>query len=157
VPAPDQTAFPLAAGISGVIQASVFGSDWDYRSFPSIAANECNDMAVGYSYSKAPGNSGGTWYPSIYVAGRSASDPLGIVGGERLLKKGTDDYASFQDNGGVVPVRWGDYSGMALDPDGKTFWYVGEYSGGNPAISIVSGNALANWGTYVGSFTIPGC
>ena len=157
VPAPDQTAFPLAAGTNGVIQAGVIGSDWDYRSFPSIAANTCNDMAVGYSYSKAPGNSGGTWYPSLFVAGRSASDPLGRVGGESLLKKGTAAYVSFQDNGGVDSVRWGDYSGMALDPDGKTFWYAGEYAAGKPSISVVSGNVLANWGTFVGAFTIRGC
>jgi len=157
VPAPDQTAFPLAAGTNGVIQAGVFGSDWDYRSFPSIAANNCNDMALGYSYSKAPANSGGTWYPSIYVTGRRSSDSLGFVGGERLLKKADEAYTSFQDNGGQAPERWGDYTGMTLDPNGTTFWYAGEYAGGKPAISIVSGNELGNWGTYVGSFEFPGC
>ena len=157
VPAPDQTAFPLDAGTDGVVQAGVFGSDWDYRSFPSIAANDCDDMAIGYSYSKAPSNSGGTWYPSIYVTGRRSSDPLGTVGGERLLKKAKTDYSSFQDNGGVAPERWGDYTGMTLDPDGKTFWYAGQYAGGEPAVSIISGNDLANWGTYIGSFEFPGC
>jgi hypothetical protein len=156
-PAPDQTAFPLAAGTNGVIQAGVFGSDWDYRSFPSIAANACNDMAVGYSYSKAPANSSGTWYPSIYVTGRQSSDALGQVGGERLLKKGDGAYSSFQDNGGTAPERWGDYTGMTLDPNGSTFWYAGQYAAGDPAISIISGNELANWGTYVGSFEFPGC
>ena len=54
-PAPDQTAFPLDAGVNGVVQAGVFGSDWDYRSFPSIAANNCNDMAVGYSSQQGAG------------------------------------------------------------------------------------------------------
>jgi hypothetical protein len=156
-PAPDQTAFPLDASVNGVVQAGVFGSDWDYRSFPSIAANNCNDMAVGYSYSKAPGNSGGTWYPSIFVTGRQSSDPLGYVGGERLLKKAKEAYSSFQDNGGVAPERWGDYTGMTLDPNGKTFWYAGQYAGGEPAVSVISGNELANWGTYVGSFEFPGC
>jgi len=156
-PAPDQTAFPLDAGTNGVVQAGVFGSDWDYRSFPSIAANECDDMAIGYSYSKAPGNSGGTWYPSIYVTGRKSSEPLGYVGGERLLKKAKTAYTSFQDNGGVAPERWGDYTGMTLDPNGTTFWYAGQYAGGEPAVSIVSGNDLGNWGTYVGSFEFPDC
>lgn len=157
VPAPDQTAFPLDAGVNGVIQAGVFGGDWDYRSFPSIAANTCNDMAVGYSYSKASGNSGGTWYPSIFVTGRRSSDALGYVGGERLLKKAKEDYSSFQDNGGQAPERWGDYTGMTLDPNGSTFWYAGQYAGGDPAVSVISGNELANWGTYVGSFEFPGC
>ena len=46
---------------------------------------------------------------------------------------------------------------MTLDPNGKTFWYAGQYAGGAPAISQISGNALANYGTYVGSFEFPGC
>jgi len=145
------------ASTSGVMQAGVFGSKWEYRTFPSIAANACDDMAVGYTYTKAPKNSGGTWYPSIFVNGRQSSDPLGTVGGERLLKKGKEAYSSFQDNGGVAPERWGDYTGMTLDPDGKTFWYAGQFAGGKPAVSVVSGNDLANWGTYVGSFQFPGC
>jgi hypothetical protein len=158
-PAPDQTVFPIDASVNGVVQAGVFGSDFDYRSFPSIAANNCNDMAVGYSYSRAPGNgdAGATWYPSIFVTGRQSADPLGYVGGERLLKKGDASYSSFQNNGGAFPVRWGDYTGMTLDPDGSTFWYAGQYSGGKPAVSVISGNELANWGTYVGSFSFPGC
>lgn len=156
-PAPDQTAFPLDASTNGVLQANVFASDWGYRSFPSIAANNCDDMAVGYSYSKAPANSGGTWFPSIFVNGRQSSDPAGTVGGERLLKKGKTAYSSFQDNGGANPERWGDYTGMTLDPDGSTFWYAGQYAGGEPAVSVISGNDLANWGTYVGSFQFPGC
>lgn len=147
----------LPATTNGVMQASVFGSDWGYRSFPSIAANACDDMAVGYSFSKAPANSGGTWYPSIFVTGRQSSDASGTVGGERLLKKAKEAYSSFQDNGGQAPERWGDYTGMTLDPDGKTFWYAGEYAGGKPAVSVISGNDLANWGTYVGSFQFPGC
>jgi hypothetical protein len=138
--------FVLVAGTDGVVQATVIGSDWAYRSFPSIAVNECNDMAVGYSYSAAPANSGGSWYPSIFVAGRKSSDPIGAIGGEKMLLKGKAAYTSFQDNGGVAPVRWGDYTGMTLDPDGRTFWYVGEYSKANVA------NDFANWATFVGSF-----
>lgn len=150
VPAPDQAAFPLDAGVDGVIQAGVFGSDFSSRQFPSIAANNCNAMAVGYSYTRAPGAAGATEYPSIFVAGRNGGDPLGFVGGERRLKKGETFYRSFQDNGGQVPVRWGDYTGMAVDPDGSTFWYVGEYARPN------TDNPSTNWGTYVGAFTVPG-
>jgi len=141
----------LVSGTSGVKQAGVFGSDWGYRTFPSIAVNGCGDMAVGYSFSAAPANSGGTWYPSVYVNGRAAGDAPGKVGGERLLKKAAVPYSSFQDNGGLFGERWGDYSGMASDPDGKTFWYVGEYARANTP------NPFANWGTYVGSFRFNSC
>lgn len=153
----DPNDFSLPATTNGVMQAGVFGSDWGYRSFPSIAANACDDMAVGYSYSEAPADSGGTWYPSIFVNGRQSSDAPGTVGGERLLKKGKTAYSSFQDNGGEAPERWGDYTGMTLDPNGTTFWYAGQFAGGKPAVSVISGNDLANWGTYVGSFEFPGC
>ena len=43
-PAPDQLAFPLDASSEGVVQAGVFGSDFGYRSFPSIGVNSCGDM-----------------------------------------------------------------------------------------------------------------
>ena len=47
-----------------------------------------------------------------------------------------------------VPRRWGDYTGMALDPDGTTFWYVGEYS---------RSQATARWSTWVSSHSWSGC
>jgi hypothetical protein len=39
---------------------------------------------------------------------------------------------------------------MTIDPDGKTFWYVGEYS-------KITASSDGRWGTYVGSFTYPNC
>ena len=135
----------LTSGTDGIIQAGVFGSSNYYRTFPSIAANSCNDMAVGYSRGSE------TEFPSIFVAGRRASDALGTIGGERRLVRGKVPYSSFQNNGGVAPQRWGDYTGMTIAPDGTTFWYVGEYARENTP------NPAANWGNFVGSFEIPGC
>jgi hypothetical protein len=65
--------------------------------------------------------------------------------------KGKVPYSSFQDNGGMSPERWGDYTGMTIAPDGTTFWYVGQYARPNTP------NEFANWGSFVGSFEIPGC
>jgi hypothetical protein len=141
----------LVSSTNGVVQAGVFASDWSYRTFPSLAVNQCNDMAIGYSFSALPANSTGSWFPSIFVAGRSSADPAGTIAGERLLVKAQTDYSSFQDNGGQSPERWGDYTGMTVAPDGKTFWYVGEYARQDTP------NPFANWGTFVGSFTMPGC
>ena len=111
---------------------------------PETSGNPLDDRVPGVT-------SVGTWYPSVYVNGRAAADAPGKVGGERLLKKGEIAYSSFQDNGGQAAVRWGDYSGMASDPDGKTFWYVGEYARPNTP------NPFVNWGTYVGSFRFNSC
>jgi hypothetical protein len=31
------------------------------------------------------------------------------------------------DEGGINHGRWGDYFGIALDPDDDTFWVIGEW------------------------------
>lgn len=36
---------------------------------------------------------------------------------------------------------------MAIDPNGRTFWYIGEYSRDNSVA-----NEFAGWGTYIGKF-----
>jgi hypothetical protein len=64
------------------------------------------------------------------------------------MKSGERAYDSFQRPG---PHRWGDYSGMTIDPDGQTFWYLGEYSK-----DIINFNPTT-WGNYIGSFSFPGC
>ena len=62
------------------------------------------------------------------------------------MKAGEITYTAFDG----APRRWGDYTGMTIDPDGQTFWYLGEYS-------KITGNANGRWGTYIGSFTYPDC
>ena len=38
---------------------------------------------------------------------------------------------------------------MAIDPNGFTFWYLGEYS------KNITGST--KWATYIGSFQFPSC
>jgi hypothetical protein len=141
----DPSGFPLESGVDGVIQAGVLGSRKAFRQFPALSVNTCDDMVIGYSAGSEK------LFPSIYVTGRQVSDPLGTLGGERKLLEGKTDYSSFQDNGGEFPERWGDYTETAIDPDGKTFWYVGEYA--KPNVD----NPFANWATFVGEFQLRGC
>ena len=47
-----------------------------------------------------------------------------------------------------IPHRWGDYTGMAMDPDGKSFWYLGEYT---------RNQATARWSTWVSAHTWLAC
>ena len=56
-------------------------------------------------------------YPSVYVAGREAGDASGTLKDETLPAAGEDFYTAYDS----VPRRWGDYTGLALDPDGETF------------------------------------
>ncbi len=119
---------------ASVEQAGVFGTDGDYRIFPDLAVNSCGDMMVGYT--KTTSSS----FPGIWVAGRQAADPPGTMQGEIEIKAGEVAFGS---------GRWGDYTGMAIDPDGLTFWYLGEYSKNIPN--------QPSWGTFVGSVTFDNC
>jgi hypothetical protein len=45
--------------------------------------------------------------------------------------------------------RWGDYSGMSIDPvDDCTFYYTTEY---------LKSDGKFNWSTWVTTFKFPGC
>lgn len=120
-------------------QAGVYASSGEYRTFPDLAVNHCDDMAIGYTKGSS------TTYPSVWVTGRESGDPLGTLQAETLLKAGEGVYTGFD----APPRRWGDYTGMTIDPDGETFWYLGEYSK-----SIA---AAATWGNYIGAFEYTGC
>jgi len=107
----------------------------NHRWMGSIAVDKVGNAAVGYTMS------GAAAYPSLRYAGRSAAATLGTFDQtERILVAGTG-----AQKGGYN--RWGDYSDLALDPDGCTFWYTGEYY-------ATTGSA---WRTRIGSFKLPGC
>ncbi len=122
-----------------VVNAGVLGSSGEYRTFPDVAANDCNDMAIGYTKTSA------STYPSVYVSGRESGDAPGTLQAESLVKAGEVFYTAFDGS----PYRWGDYSGMTIDPDGQTFWYLGEYSKNT--------GAGTRWGNYIASFSFPAC
>ena len=119
---------------AAVAQAGVFATDGEYRIFSDLAVDACGNMAVGYTKTDA------TISPSVWIAGRSASDPPGTVQGEVEIKAGETAFGE---------SRWGDYTGMTADPDGRTLWYLGEYAK-NTASS-------RNWGTFVGSVRFNNC
>lgn len=124
----------------GPAGSGVYSSPGEHRFFPDLAVNHCDDMALGYTKSSP------SMFPSVYVTGREAGDPPGQLQAEVEMKAGEITYLAFDS----VPRRWGDYTGMTIDPDGLTFWYLGEYS-------KITGNPNGRWGNYIGSFTYPGC
>lgn len=123
-----------------VVDAGVYASNGEYRTFADLAVNHCDDMGIGYTKSSSG------IYPSVYYTGRENGDPAGTLQGEVLLKSGTVPYTAFDGS----PHRWGDYTEMTIDPDGLTFWYLGEYSKN-------TGSNDGRWGTYIGSFSFPSC
>ena len=124
-----------------VVDAGVYSSNGEYRQFPDLAVNHCDDMAVGYTKSSS------SMFPGIYVTGRESTDAAGTLQAEVLLKSGEISYTSFEAS---APRRWGDYTEMTIDPDGLTFWYLGEYSKN-------TGTTQGRWGTYIGSYSFSGC
>jgi subtilisin-like proprotein convertase family protein len=91
-----------------------------HRSVCSAAMDSAGNIAVGYTRTGA----NAPYYPSIYYSGRRASDPLGTMPYyDNLIWDATTSKTNNE--------RWGDYSGIGVDPlDGCTFWFTTEYGGG---------------------------
>jgi hypothetical protein len=127
---------------TNVVQGTTFDPDGlniNHRWMPSLAVDASGDMAIGYSKANATTN------PQIKYAGRLAADPLNTFSQtEQTLIDGTGTQTG---SCGGTCSRWGDYSGMALDPDGCTFWMTSEY---------YAANGL-NHHTRIGSFKFPSC
>ncbi|TDR42088.1 putative repeat protein (TIGR01451 family) [Tahibacter aquaticus] len=116
------------------------GANVMHRFIPSLAINRAGDMALGYSTSSS------TTKPALNYAGRLAADPINTFSQtEQLLIQGTGTQTGTCAGG--TCTRWGEYSAMALDPDGCTFWMTGEY---------YAADGL-NYQTRIGSFSYPSC
>jgi hypothetical protein len=108
---------------------------WYY--YPSIAVNQDDVAAIGFSGSSAAEYAGG--YYTILRPPYAAAEPVA------LLKSGEDTY--FKDFGYGVN-RWGDLSATTVDPsDNMTFWTLQEYAWTHDPVSGVS-----RWGTWWGKF-----
>ncbi|HEV7473379.1 MAG TPA: carboxypeptidase regulatory-like domain-containing protein [Pyrinomonadaceae bacterium] len=109
------------------------------RFMPSLALDRAGNMALGYSTSNST-----TEFPSIKYAGRLSTDPVNTFSlTEQVFFTGTASQTG--------TTRWGDYSGMTLDPNGCTFWYTTEYA--NPADQTFD----HRWLTKFGSFQFSPC
>jgi len=113
-------------------QEGTYAPDADHRWMAASAMDQSGNIAIGYNVSSS------STFPSLRYTGRLASDPPAVMTqGETSIVAGV---ASNSSN------RYGDYSGMNLDPeDDCTFWFTGEY---NPA---------SNWSTRVASFRFNAC
>lgn len=132
----------LSTGISGaasfVDQGTIGGEDIAADTttfFPSIAVNDAGVMVVGFSASAA------TIFPSAYYAYRDPNFAPGTISGSMLLRDGV---AAYQRTFGGALNRWGDYSGVAVDPTNQCFWIYNKYA-------ITQGTPINNqngrWGT----------
>ena len=133
-------------------QERTYQPDTTWRWMGSIASDNQGNIALGFSASSA------MIHPQIRYAGRLATDPLGILSGERHLFDGTGSHVDRpcdpDQNPDCVPepptYRWGDYSDMTVDPvDDCAFYYTNEYY-------LKTGRG-ANWKTRIGYFKFAQC
>lgn len=117
-----------------VYQQGTYAPDVNFRWMGSAAMDSAGDIAMGY------GLSGRGMYPSMALAGRVATDPLGTMEGEQVIMAGKSP---------TTDTMWGDYTSLSLDPsDDCTFWYTGEY---------YKSGQQTNWSTRIASFKFAAC
>jgi hypothetical protein len=117
-------------------QQGTFSPDSTSRWMGSIAMDKVGNIAVGYSASSS------SVFPSIRYTGRLATDTLGTLGTENIVKAG-----SGSQNGNLH--RWGDYSSLSIDPsDNCTFFYTNQYE---------KSTGSFNWSTEIASFKFATC
>lgn len=86
------------------------------RWMSSIGMDDYGNIGMAYSISSS------SVYPGLAYTGRLNGDAAGSMSyGEQMAVAGQGSQ-TFID-------RFGDYAQLSLDPDGKTFWYTGEYLG----------------------------
>lgn len=83
--------------------------------YPALAINSVGDTEVAFTTSSA------TQFASAAYTGRAASDLPNTMRTPVLFRAGASPYVDFA-------IRWGDYSGASLDPDGSTVWMIAEYA-----------------------------
>jgi methionine-rich copper-binding protein CopC len=103
--------------------------------FPAITIAPGDIIGMMYNESSP------TEFASVYDTGRTTADPLGTMETPALAKAGSATYADFA-------FRWGDYSGIGIDPTDGSIWTGGEY-----ATSLLSG-LPANWATWISHFSL---
>jgi hypothetical protein len=125
-----------------VAQQGTYAPNGNWRWMGSVARDKAGNILVGYSESCGDTCPGGTpTFPSIFFAGRLASDPPGTLGPEVQVVGGTGSQPGTSN-------RWGDYSSMRIDQDGCTFWYTTEY---------YKVTAQFDWSTQVASAKFANC
>ena len=94
-----------------VNQDFAFGTKTFFDYYPSVDMDSADDLITAFT------QSGSTEFPSAYVDGRLAGDPVNTLGTPVLVKAGAATYSSTNpesDNSNAYP--WGDYSGAGIDP-----------------------------------------
>ena len=135
----------------GTIGAESVGAG-THTFFPSVAVDALGNLAVGFA------GSGPAIYPGSYYTGRRVADAPGTTLPVHALRQGVDYYvrAFSTSTSPAVTSRWGDYTGIWLDPSNETNFYVyNEHAlTRGTVIGSVGAHEDGRWGTAWGSFAV---
>ena len=116
-----------------VVQDFDFGTSGDYYYYPAIDLDSADNLMTAFTRSSA------NEFPSAYVDARFSTDEANTLGTPLRYMAGVTSYASKH-------LRWGDYSGAAIDPsDESSFWVAAEFAAAGTNV---------NWGTWIAKATI---
>lgn len=117
-------------------QGTFAPNDNNSRWMGSLAQDSAGNFALGYSLS------GTNTFPSVAYTGRLKTDPLNqmTINERRIIDGGGSQTGTWDGRS-----RWGDYSGMRIDPaNPTTFWYTQEY---------YESTSEMDWVTRIASFS----
>jgi hypothetical protein len=142
------TALP-APGIVLADQGSVGGEDVGAAThvyYPAISVDSDGNMALGFSAS------GASTHVGAYYATRKSADAPGTIDESTALAAGLDGY---ERRFGGARNRWGNFSGIALDPDDDaTFYVYNAYAGERGTIIPEFPDDDGRWRTKLGWFRV---
>jgi len=119
-----------------IYQQATYAPDIHSRWMGSIAQDTAGTIAMGYSVSSD------SIYPGIRYTGRLITDPLNQM---TIMEKTIINGGGSQMGNWSGRSRWGDYSGMSVDPSAPTtFWFTTEY---------YATTSASSWQTRIASFT----
>src|SRR5262249_7737473 len=107
--------------------------------YPDIAVNRWGDAVIGFS------GSASTIFAGAYAGSHRGKDAWGVVSASKTLKSGVDWY--FREFSGTRN-RWGDYSGVAVDPADECFWVYNEWA--DTRGNVTNGTQDGQWNTTAG-------
>lgn len=111
-----------------------------FTMFPAVSQSADGTLAFGFA------GSGTGAFPGSYYTHRKPGDPAGTVRPTHLLRRGTGRYQRLDNN---ARNRWGDYSGIGVDPDAEQnqcFWVYNEHSANPEAFG--AGTWASAWAEF---------
>jgi hypothetical protein len=117
------------------MQEGNYGSPGSYYFYPAIAPDASQNAVIVFNRSSS------SEFASTYYTGRRNSHTLNLLQASVRLRAGQGCYVKLVEERN----RWGDYSGISIDPSNNNTWIMSEYAVGT------STNCAANtWRTAIG-------